>query len=412
LVAAVLIILVGAVAAAYALGGSKNTTSKTINPLITAQEGTAVTGQSSSTISFPITTSSIYTTTSFSGQTASTGLAQVSSSLQTSAISAIASLTTTSTYKAENVNMTSLGPTAPILSQNAEFEYYLDNSSLSAPTGIVSYGLSNQSGSLEGYSISTSEVVAKAEIYSLGAFNATLPNSLPFNVTFGNAEYGANLQLNVMVLVNTTAGRQIYWVQNTNRFDTLDKYVNSPRDLVFNVTDPNGDPISVESGNGSVSGKGNNEEYSYGVKFFPYSLPLALDTTISVRVISGAGVQILFSNQPFGNGLFDQVVIPIPNVISAAITVTPYQTDGFLLLDSELVWTGFCCGYENNFTAMNSTLSLYFMNEYGSLQLYPSFYSFGSDTAETATSLKVVPTSTGADVSTGPNDNEYLSNPN
>ena len=331
-------------------------------------------------------------TTTGSGQSTT----QLSSTLHSS-------LTTSSSTSIEQqvIALSPIGSQDEIL-QNSWFQYYLDNPSVPAPVGVATYGIENESGSLEGYTVGTSQVYGNAEINSLGAYNASLPTEA-WNNVYSNARSGANLQLNAFVQVNTTTGVQVLWVQNTNRFDTLNKEVNTPRDLIFNSTQSTSE-LAAASGKGSVS----DGTYSYGLSFEPYTLPLDLNLSIAVEVINGTGVQVSFYNEPFGNGWFDQVLIPITNVVSAAIVVTPYQTVGYTPYDVELVWTGFCCSYGTTYTSMNSILSLYFLNAYANMQVYPSYYSFGSETAETAASLQVVSTSTGGQVLLGPVNNTFL----
>ncbi len=329
-----------------------------------------------------------------------TGSSQSTTQLSSTLHSSLTTLSSTS-IEQQTIAFSPIEDQEQIL-QNSWFQYYLDDPSVPAPVGVATYGIENQSGALKGYTISTSQVYGNAKINSLGAYNASLPTEA-WNNAYSNARYGANLQLNAFVQVNTTTGVQVLWVQNTNRFDTLNKEVNTPRDLVFNSTQSTSE-LAAASGKGSIS----DGTYSYGLSFEAYTLPLDLNLSIAVEVIHGTGVQVSFYNEPFGNGWFDQVLIPIKNVVSAAIVVTPYQTVGSDPYDVELVWTGFCCSYGTTYTSMNSFLSLYFLNSYANMQVYPSYYSFGSETAETAASLQVASTSTGGQVSLGTVSNGYL----
>ncbi|MHB1867750.1 MAG: thermopsin family protease, partial [Nitrososphaerales archaeon] len=82
------------------------------------------------------------------------------------------------------------------------------------PSGIASYGISNDSGTAFPYEIHSSQIVGVANISS---FLANNPNA----ATFGDNVAGATLQLNTNLVVNQTNGLQdVYWVQNTPDFVT------------------------------------------------------------------------------------------------------------------------------------------------------------------------------------------------
>ena len=110
------------------------------------------------------------------------------------------------------------------------FGIYLENPGAPAPKGLGAFGLESDSGTIKPYVVTTDEVVAEAEIRALGAFNASLP---------GQFRYGANLQLNAMLMVNTSSSTQAFWLQDTVRFNTRTLFVDTPRDLVFNLTRDN-----------------------------------------------------------------------------------------------------------------------------------------------------------------------------
>ena len=73
------------------------------------------------------------------------------------------------------------------------------------PTGIASFGVYDQSGNIQTYDTSSSEVVGTADISSISAYNSTagLTNS---------SVSGATLQLNsVLVVQDRDGSRRAYW---------------------------------------------------------------------------------------------------------------------------------------------------------------------------------------------------------
>lgn len=276
------------------------------------------------------------------------------------------------------------------------FGYYLRDPARPAPTGLGAFGLERTRGVLLPYTVETGEIAASAQITSLGAYNASLPSGF---------QYGANLQLNSMLVVNTSTGTQVYWLQDTSRFNTQTLQVVSPRDTIYNVTTMSSGLDAV--GNGQVSLSEGQYSYNYGNSSQRYSLPMNLTLSISVTTVR-QGVQINFYNSPFGGGTFDAVLLSIPDARSAAIVVTPFDLTLGLSYDAELVWTGYCCGYGTTFTQMNSSLSLWYLNSRNQANYFPGYYSFGADTGEKASNLVVSSDSTGGRVSIGSQHNGLL----
>src|SRR6202023_3033885 len=83
-----------------------------------------------------------------------------------------------------------------------------------------SFGVLNTSGMISPYSIKTNEVVGRANISSLLAYNATARNATLGLTSFSDPS-GASLQLNSLLVINDLNGAQyVYWPQNVALFLT------------------------------------------------------------------------------------------------------------------------------------------------------------------------------------------------
>lgn len=276
---------------------------------------------------------------------------------------------------------------------NPYFERYLANPQIPTPVGIASYGLYPAGSEYYDYTIETDKIMANATINSLLAYenSSSLPPASDSMCITGreyqpsrtDMQNGANLQINAMMQVNTTAGSQMIWLQNTARFNTGQMMVNMPHDIVANIT--SGGNENIAYGNGIVNSPQNGVEYyEYEGTCYKYTLPLTVTFEIDVHKISRNLVQAVFKND---NNVFDTVNLPIPNVESAHMVVTPNRHG--IPYDAEFVWTGYCCSQESTFVQMNSTLSMYYQGDDNKLHEFPSLYTFGADTAETASNLLV-----------------------
>jgi Thermopsin len=306
------------------------------------------------------------------------------------------------------------------------FGYLLNNPTAPSPVGIAAYGLSNYSGSVRSYSIDSSEVVGEANVTALSPLT-TWNNSVSPSGSFLSCVQCASLQMNVNAIVRTQEGEQVFWIQNLLSFSNTTKNIAlRPIGMIWNQTTINADITPQTSGNGSPNILGQHNNIVYGFGSFVggtanYSLPLSIRLTTSIAS-NPNGISIVLSDYPFGDGTFSTgndsygiASIPISNVISASIVVTPntlypWNNSGiFPTLDSELVWTGYCCGQTTKFTAMSSNLFLSYLNSEGHLVSYPSFYTFG-DVIETASNLQVIPTVAGGQVVVGENNNSFVGN--
>ena len=304
-----------------------------------------------------------------------------------------------------------------------DLQMYMADPSTPAPVGIAAFGLYNATGKVVPYEVSTDKIVATATIKSLRAgVVPPAPNSTEYDSyqsmsplsqcradsvyvpSRNDVENGANLQFNVMMDVKTKTGQQTIWLQDTARFNTASMTVNAPHDIVANLTSPESGNLAY--GNGiPADRRGGPSYYEYEGSCFAYALPLKIVYQISVQKSSDGLVQVQFRD---GNTTFDTVYLPIPNVESAHLLVAPVPTPAGIPYDAELVWTGYCCGLDSNYTGMDSTLSMLYEGQDGTMHDFPSHFTFGVATAENATILRVRGEMQGGHVMVGQNRNSFL----
>ena len=256
--------------------------------------------------------------------------------------------------------------------------------------------------------INTTQVVGEANITALSADTPWNYSVDPYLNPLA-CVYCASLQMNLNVVVETNGGAtQNFWVQNVLSFyNTQEQEMSSLSGLVFNMTVPHANITSTAYGSGRLGTLGGQTTYAFGSLggvVYSYSLPLAITLRTSVSLSPDhRGIKLSLSDLPLESANFGSVFLPIRNATSVRIVVSPYALIpyGFKLegsYDAELVWAAFCCGQVANFQEMNSTLSLSYLNASGKLVPFPSFYTFGSDTGESAANLVVLPTQNGGRV--------------
>jgi len=279
-----------------------------------------------------------------------------------------------------------------VSSQNVSVSYSLStvpvnvysyHSSLPAPVGIADYGVMNSSGTLHPYRIFYREAIGIAQIYSMQAYNSSPP--------VGISPYGASLQQNVVLQVNTTSGNYEYWLQNVPSFWTNNETMYFA-DNVWNLSAFTSYLSNqTVSGKGQVGYSGNDTYYGYGTSPQPYSLPLTLYLIIAYTqgpnsINVGFGYAYSQNSQVTW---YDNVTIYEHAIVSAALEVNGYQTNpGGSFYDSELVFGGEGSSEQTNFNQMNSTLSMMYVLPNGTVISPPAIYGFGSDTAEAADNLQ------------------------
>ena len=266
------------------------------------------------------------------------------------------------------------------------------------PTGISSFGLYNQSGSVSFYTVASSDVVGAAEIGSLQAYNATAP-------ALNDTVSGATLQLNSLLVINENGGaQQVYWVQNTPDFVTSTSVV-SWADNIWNAS-VSGllTNSTITSTDGGYAYSFNNfgttgYYYSFQSSNSTYRLPLLLALVVSETTLPGVGVTVQVGVQVMGNGSasaatidwFDQATIHDPSVQSAYFYVSGNATaPNGLFYATELVFGGQGNGEATSFTQLSASLGLFYGNSTSGPQTaFPSYYTFGGNTGETADNLQV-----------------------
>lgn len=287
------------------------------------------------------------------------------------------------------------------------------------PSGIASYGLSNQSGIDAPYAVVSTDVIGVAAISSIRAYNATAESA-------GANPSGATLQLNSVLVVKESGGEtQVYWCQNTPDFVTSASQV-AFSDNVWNYSVSgflSNDSITSEGGGGYVSTfqqNGNMEYfYAYEGSNSSYSLPVGMVLLINATAEPGAGVLVQFGVEATGgtqgtppmSDWFDNVTIHDPAVTSAYFfTAGNYTTPINTFYDTELVFGGEGGGEATSFTQLGATLGLFYANGTSDkISAFPSYFSFGMDTAESADNLMVRYLGNGgASVSTGTPNYDYL----
>jgi thermopsin len=247
----------------------------------------------------------------------------------------------------------------------------------------------NSSGVVSAYTEKATSVTGTALISSMQSTVSSPPQ--------GSSPYGAGLQLNVVMQVNTTSSSYAYWLQNTVTFYTN----NDTFYYVSNVWNYSSSSASMNSnytaGQGSVSQSGNQSFYGYSTNEEGYILPLALDIPINVSY-SGDAARVSFSYLQAQGGAplagtpsqYDEVTITEPQPVQSAvilITGDAYAPSNNYF-DSELDFGGDANGANATYTSMHALLNMSYLLTDGQTALPRSVYEFGSDTAEAATNLQ------------------------
>ncbi|WP_155862283.1 thermopsin [Acidianus infernus] len=249
------------------------------------------------------------------------------------------------------------------------------------PTGIADYGIQVVNGVVKPYVEKFDEVVA--QIYSISAYNASLNN------------YGASLQLNTVLQVNTLYGSQEYWLQNVINFMTnTSEY--SFVDNIWNFTSCYSELNSSSIiGNGGVcwftGGLEINDYYVYATEWLNMSYPLNVALFIRVSTVP-QGVEVLFGYiNSTSCVIYDNVTIKVPCVTSAYLLVSGYNTTGSRnAYDTEFVFGGEKCGEVTSFNSLNAIIYMFYVN--GKDVFTPkTLFPFGIDTAEASNNLFTVP---------------------
>lgn len=302
--------------------------------------------------------------------------------------------------------------------------YLLSGGAPPKPTGIASFGLYNDSGKMVPYTINSEAVAAFANITALEATNLNASQ-------IGLPPKSAGIQLNSIIMVNNTDGSQYeYWSQNIVQFvqDSGNDYYHF-LDNVWNMTGDgaslNNSTITSDYG-GTTSRSNYYDFYPSYTNFFLYRFPLAMVVGMNVTVLPGQGLEVGFAYELLQNGTavgspsnywYDRAFIADPLVGTAAFHTsgTDYTPAGAnaqqgLFFDTEWVFGGNVAGATSTFSSLDATLGLYYLDSAtGKSTPFPSYYSFGSDTAENTPSVQVAYLGSGvAQAYSGSPDYVYL----
>lgn len=287
--------------------------------------------------------------------------------------------------------------------------------SLSGPVsvGVASYGIYNRSGTLIPYQISAAGVVGTANITQISAEG--------LNASGNNSAAGASLQLNAMLNTEYGSRKAVFWIQDVVDFNTDPG--NRTMYFVSNIWN-NTLPSAGLSGSTLKGSGGINTCYSCSSKsFYAYSYPYgqlgyALPFNVKLVMLENQtqnGTVISFGYQVLQNGtggmqpvvFFDKVLLPGSH--NSTFLVTPYYTtppgtnNSGNFYDTELVFGGESGGAESVFSRLSAVLWIYYYNSSRELTPFPSSWTFGLDTKESAGNLRVLPygNGEGAFVTTG-----------
>jgi len=310
-------------------------------------------------------------------------------------------------------------------SPNTPFSY--GPLSTSFASGISTFGISNNSGTVSPYEVRTNEIVGIANISSLQVLTRDANQ-------YGVSPTGATIQLNALLVVNDNSGQKVYWVQNVPDFETGPVLL-SIGDEIWNWTDLNGylSNQTITSTNfnngGFVSGTGPGNSggpyvYNYNGNNETYNLPLRIALVESETILPKTGVLVQLGDIISTNGSasvspkinwFDNVTIVDPTVQTAYYDVSGGSTPPIgLFYDAELVFAGEGNLEVAHFTQLSASLGLFYHNSGSAtnmLSSFPTYYSFSGDTGESADDLVVTYSNGIANVGTGVNPNyQYLGN--
>ncbi|AAY81460.1 thermopsin family protease [Sulfolobus acidocaldarius] len=257
---------------------------------------------------------------------------------------------------------------------------------VTAPVGISSYSPT----------VTTTSILGYANISSLLAYNSTFFQP-----------YGASLQLNAILEVDTPSNTYYFWVQNVAGFITSNNTLFF-NDNIWNATGMDSNITEViGDGNISTCDSCQAPQTFYGASsqqtiyyHFPLSFYMFINVTPTVR-----GPLVTFGYVILQNGkitspkvqVYDNAIIPVQGAISAQIVVQNSYTYVYnqglysyygLKKDVELVWGGLSNGEHTTFKEMSSLLAIYYLRN-GQWLSFNEIYNYGFDTAESANNLTV-----------------------
>lgn len=290
-------------------------------------------------------------------------------------------------------------------------------SSSPAPIGMADYGVQTYQGKTNAYKLQISSVTGTSTIYALSSYNLANPS-----------DDTMSLQLNAVLVVNTTAGAQLYWLQNAEGFATAlhqwthnGQTVSNPYAYFWNnIWSYNHPPSSLSNvaGNGKVNEAtaGGQNVYMASGPFgqyssVPYSFPFQSSLTLTISQpmqgsnVGGIGynyaVQVKFGMQVTQNPVgitgtytYDTVTIGETSPIQSAYILVDGSTmsiDPFVGMphyyDVEYVFAGRGNGENVQLDSMDATMNLSYTLLNGQTTHPYALYQFGSDTNEGAANI-------------------------
>jgi thermopsin len=244
-------------------------------------------------------------------------------------------------------------------------------------TGIADYGLMVEGNTVQPYVEKAKAVIGVVKVNELAAFNSTPPA--------GVDNYGASIQLNVVLQVNTVTGSQQLVLQNaitiyTNNYTAciVDNVWNGTPSLIFHFL------VNV-TGNGEI----NIPPTYYGYETNSFNLSPSSIIYLVINTSYTPQGPIIHFGYANGSGQvvwYDNVTAHIPGTLSAYILV-----DGFNLTDAELAVAGESNGEATYFNRANVELAMFYQLPNGTWAPPKYLLPFGTITKEAADNLYTAP---------------------
>ena len=271
--------------------------------------------------------------------------------------------------------------------------------------GLAYYGFKASNSETTPNPVRTGTLAGYAIIRSINAYNASPP--------VNSSQYGASLQMNSMLYIDSPYGNSTFWLQNVLSLNTSSGTY-SMNDNIWNASSEYANVSRSEvSGSGSflsfaaLPGK-LQRIYAYQAQSRNYALPINL--TLVTNVTYSNGFPIVHFGY-YRHGIlryYDNITIKIPSKSAYMLSTPYYEAPNGNTYDFELVFGGSSNGEVSQFSSMNASIMLYYSDK-GNLTALPLYLSFGSDTAEGASNLATEPSSNGALVILGQdNYSEYI----
>jgi thermopsin len=250
-------------------------------------------------------------------------------------------------------------------------------------TGIADYGLMVKGNKVQPYVEKAKAVIGVVKINELYAFNSTPPA--------GVDKYGASIQLNVVLQVNTVTGSQQLWLQNI-----IDIYTNNYtayiENNVWNDTN-NYTVLHNVTGNGKIKFSPCGPYYVYATHYFNLSpssiIYLIINTSYTPQ---GPIIHFGYANGSGQVVWYDNVTARIPRTLSAYILIDGFNfTEGLHPYDAELVVAGESNGEATFFTLANVELAMFYQLPNGQWAPPKYLLPFGVHTEEAADDLYTAP---------------------